>query len=192
MKNLKIDYHTDFKLKVIVLLLLFLVALSGCRTRKEVKDHSVTETSKESGDIKTVNEIATSGAIIYKTMPVYYKTTIEIPCDDKGVLKPINTTIGSGSNKFKIFTDNGSLYVDAYIDSTRSSLREEFRAKFVSDSTYLREKLSKTKIIETEVVRTVWPWWLWIAVIGGVMFAILWVVEKFNIVSRVRNVILKV
>lgn len=176
----------------LLVLSFLLISLSSCASRKDLKDHSVTETSKEDKHYRSVSEISTSGAIIYKTKPVYYNTIFEKPCGEDGVLTPINTVIGSGNNKVKLFTNNGSLHVEAFIDSTRSELKQEFREKFVQDSLTLRQELSKVHVIEKETVKVIWPWWLWAAVIGGGLFFLLWLFEKFNIASRIRKVLIKI
>jgi hypothetical protein len=180
------------QVRVIAILLFILCLLLGCASSKKTKEVNQEKDHKESGEFQSINEVTSSGAIIYRTKPIYYNTVIEKPCDDKGNVNPINATIGSGTNKFRIHTDKGSILIDAFIDSTETSLKEHYRDKFIKDSLYLREKLATTKVVENKTVKVVWPWWLWIAVIGGILFAILWLIEKFDLVTRVRKIIFKI
>lgn len=181
----------QFQVRLIILLLLAL-GLSGCSGSKKAKEVSIVESEKESKEIRNVNEVTSSGAIVYKTMPVYYNTVVEKPCDEFGNLNPINTNIGSGKNKVQISNVDGKLYINAFIDSTENSLKEFYRDKFVSDSIYLREELLKSKTVDSKIKIVVWPWWLWIAIIGGGLFFLLWLIEKFDILTRVRKQIIKI
>lgn len=164
------------------LILILLVLCASCGSKKEITENKTERSKSDTIRTSSVNELREKGEVIYKTKPVYYQSVIESPCGEDGKIRPINTTIGSGGNTARITTnDKGQISIEFIIDSTTSSLKTEFREKFISDSLQLRKELSKVEVKERIVVRTVWPWWLWVAVIGGVLFAALYVYQKFFI-----------
>lgn len=161
--------------------ILLLLLISSCGSKREVVENNTEKSESETVRTSSVNELTQKGEVIYKTKPVYSQIIIAQPCDEEGNFQPINQTIGSGENKVTIKTVNGQLIIDQYIDSTITSIKKELREKFISDSLKLRKQLYRVEVREVEVIRTVWPWWVWTVIVGGILFAALWVYQKFFI-----------
>jgi hypothetical protein len=165
--------------KLLIILLFILTSCGGKKTTVDIQRESRIDTV-----IKTTTRIDTvfKEKIVTKTLPVYSTIEIEKPCDEFGNLKPINQTIGSGKNISTVRTENGRLLITQYIDSTANVLEKEYRSKFVNDSIQLRKELIKESTLTKKVVRYIWPWWVWGVIIGGLIFAGLYV---YRVISRI-------
>lgn len=171
-----------FKTLTIISLLLLLSALSiSCKSKKATTDIQKEITEKDTREVRTVYDTIYKDRVITKTLPVYSETIIEAPCDENGQIKPINTTIGSGGNRASIKTVNGALVIEQYIDSTKqqSELIKHLRTEL--DSVISVNSTLKEQVKTSEVVRTVWPWWIYALIISCILFAGLWVYTKFFI-----------
>lgn len=163
---------------VTVFLMIFFVS---CGSKKKINNTSDTNNISKEKQKTVINDVTLSGTIVYRTLPVYNNTVIETPCDEFGNLKPINNTTGSGKNKISIYSENGSLVIKTYLDSTKNSLKEYYRHKYETDSLALATHFSNIETSEKIVIRYVWPWWVWAVLIGGILFAALWIYQKFLI-----------
>ena len=178
-------------MKKLFIFLCIAVSLFGCRSKKEVTERSNRDHDSTSVRVERVIDTVFRDRVIEKVKPVFSEVVVEKPCDEKGNLLPVNYNIGSGGNTFHVFSREGKLYINQKIDSVESVQEKEFRSRWKQDSLDLRNTL-KTEFSRTkEVVRYVYPWWLWLVMILGSLFGILWAAEKFDLVSRIRKLILK-
>lgn len=166
--------------QILWVLLLFLV-LSGCKSKQITVD-----TEKES-EISTTD--ITSGLIqteyrdrlVYITRPTSGSTVIENPCKD-GILASIDTQIKSGGNTSRIYSKDGKLHLDQYIDSTSNSLEQRYLAQYKKDSVTLYNKLYRELSHSKEVIVYVYPWDYYAFMIGCILFMVLFVLSKLRII----------
>lgn len=179
-------------MKKLLLLFIFFAVAFGCRSKKIVSEESNRDRDSSSVRIERVIDTVFRDRVIEKIRPVYSEVIVEKPCDSAGNLIPVNYNIGSGGNSFHVFSENGKLYINQKIDSVESSFEKQYRARWEKDSLALRNTLISESSTTEEIVRYVYPWWWWLAVIVGGALALLWVLEKFNVLARVRKLVFKV
>jgi hypothetical protein len=182
-----IDYNTKFmkintqffaRILLLAFLLLMALMFTGCKSKQITVD-----TEKES-EIST-SEI-TSGLIqteyrdrlVYITRPTSGNTIIKNPCKD-GVLASIDTQIKSGGNTSRIYSKDGKLFLEQYIDSTSNSLEQRYLMQYKKDSVTLYNKLYRELDHSEEVKVYVYPWDYYAFMIGCILFAGLWVYSRF-------------
>jgi len=124
--------------------------------------------------------------------PVYSEVIVEKPCDEAGNLLPVNYNIGTGGSSFHVFSKEGKLYINQKIDSVESIQEKEYRSRREKDSLAIVNSLISESSTNSEVVRYVHPWYCWLAWILAGALGLLWIFEKFNVITRIRRMILKV
>lgn len=157
--------------KILLITLLFFVIFS-CRSKKEF----VEDSNKSVSDTIYVDNIVRDTIIIKKEIevskPVYFET--EIPCDEDSKGK-----IGSGDNETSYEIKDGKIYLKTKIDSVRNSIISEYKSKAKSDSIRIVNKMKEKYSSQEEVVRYVYPFWIYILGSGLIFFALMWLRQKF-------------
>lgn len=143
----------------------------------ETKNETRSDTVSIISDTK---ENIFKGIIIERTRPVYSQTIIEQPCDSAGNLRPINTIIGSGKSRSSIISREGKLFIEQFIDSTTQVREQELISRYKRDSINSRKELTKEFSKTSVKVIYVYPWWVYVAIIGFLLFAALWIWQKIN------------
>ena len=141
------------KYALIVLAIITLLILTSCKSAKIV----------EKEYIHTTDSVLVDREII-KTVEVIDSFIVEVPCDDKGILKPFNQRINSGGNIMHIWSNNGKIHAKLFLKAT-----EQIKAKerIVKDTVYIKSKA------ET-IIKYKERYWLWIwFVLSLVIFALL-------------------
>lgn len=175
----------------ILWLLIILISLSGCRSKKIVTEEFTESRDSTEVRIERVVDTVFKDRVIERVKPVYSEIIVEKPCDSLGNINPINYNIGSGSNNSQVFTRDGKLYINQHIDSMESRFEKEYRSRWKQDSLDLRNTLLRESSSEKEVVRYVYPWWWWCVLIVGSLLLLLRVLEKYSILRKIKSLILK-
>ena len=149
---MELDNNNNSKV-LILLAIITLLILTSCRTAKVI----------EKEYIHTTDSVLVDREII-KTVEVIDSFIVEVPCDDKGILKPFNQRINSGGNIMHIWSNNGKIHAKLFLKAT-----EQIKAKerIVKDTVYIKSKA------ET-IIKYKERYWLWIwFVLSLVIFALL-------------------
>lgn len=163
------------------LIFLSVFLIFSCKSKKEFTEiKHETRVDSTVSISKEVDRIF-KGVIIEKTKPIYSQTIIEKPCDSLGNVIPINIVIGSGGNKASIVSKDGKLYIQQIIDSTVQVYEQQYQEKHRIDSLRVVNQVLKQHSQTSKKVVYVYPWWLYAVIIGGILFLILWLIEKFRL-----------
>ena len=159
-------------MKKLYITLLVLVLVS-CRSKK------FTSETKETVRIDTIyqEKKVIDTLIITKekevTKPVYFETVIN--CDEDQTGK-----VGSGGNYTKYEIKDGKIFLETNLDSVTNYWQSYYRSQFVNDSINLQKIYKEKQLSEEEIVRYVYPWWVWAIAISSIIFLSLWLWEKFS------------
>lgn len=163
-------------MRQLLFLIVLLIAVSSCRSTKTV----TTTTTKDSTSVideKVRVRVDTfyKEKIIKINVPTESQVQLDNPCDSLGNLKPINTSIGSGTSKSWIFTKDGKLYLKQQTEESRSEFEKTYKAKYVQDSLRFerQKKMETSQVKETTkiVYRTPqWAWYVLVALIGFIVY----------------------
>ncbi|MCG9970974.1 hypothetical protein [Christiangramia crocea] len=153
------------------------VLLVGCRSKKSVSEKQETVRIDTVKVYQKITDTIFKDRVITKTKPVYFET--EIPCDSNQTGK-----VGSGNNFTEYRIKDGRVFIKTNIDSISNVWQEYYRSKTIKDSIEIRKELEQTysKVSETKVY--VYPWWIYALIIGCILFAGLWVYQKFLLPIR--------
>lgn len=179
-------------MKKLIILLLVFISFSGCRSSRNFSEKSVKTTTDTVIKVEKIYDTVFKDRIVEKIKPVYSEITIEEPCDEDGNLKPFNQSIGSGGNTSGVYVKDGKLYISQKLDSAQNTWEKEYRSQWKQDSIFLRNSLISKQESTEKIKVYVYPWWLWLVMILGGFFGLLWLVEKFDILTRLRRLIIKV
>ena len=179
-------------MKKLILIILTILLVVSCRSKKSVSEESNRQEENSSTRAEKVIDTIYRDRVVEKVKPVYSEIIIEKPCDSLGNIIPVNYNIGSGGNFSRVYSKDGKLFINQKIDSVENVLEKEYRARWEKDSLALSNSLISEQTKMTRVKVYVYPWWLWMAIIAGSLFAVLWAVEKFDLVTRVRKIIFKI
>lgn len=179
-------------MKRFLLIAIICLAATSCRSKKVVSENSNRESDSSSARIERVVDTVYKDRIIEKTKPVFTEIVIEKPCDSLGNLNPIFYNIGSGANRSSVYSKDGKLYLNQVIDSFQTRIEKEYRSRWRQDSLALRNSLISESSSSKEVVRYVYPWWWWLVMILGSLLGLLWIFEKFDLLTRIRKILLKI
>jgi hypothetical protein len=164
-------------MKLKIYILLFLI-LSGCKSKQitvdSEKEHEISTSEIKSGLI----QVEYRDRLVYITRPTSGSTVIENPCKD-GVLASIDTQIKSGGNTSRIYSKDGKLFLEQFIDSTSNSLEQRYYAQYKQDSVTNYNELFRELSHSKEVRVFVWPWWIYGLITGCILFAGLWIYTRF-------------
>ncbi len=166
-------------MKIKILLILIVILLNGCRSKKVTTDIQRENTTEKTREVSNTTDTVFKDRVIIKTLPVYSEVTIEAPCDSLGKIRPINTLIGSGGNRSQINTVNGQLIIRQYIDSTKQQNELILKLQTRLDSVTSINSTLKENNFTKEVRVFVWPWWLYAIIIGFVLYVGLTLYLKF-------------
>ena len=164
-----------------LILCLLALSLTSCRSKKTLTEDSQQTRIDTVVKVEKVVDTIFRDRIIEKTKPVYSEIIIEKPCDSLGNLLPVNYNIGSGGNSSRVFTKDGKLYISQKLDSIENRYENEYRARWVKDSTALHHSLISEQSSKKEVVRYVYPWWVWALIVAIVLRVLFWLYIKFSI-----------
>lgn len=173
-------------------ILILLVLLGGCRSKKSVSESSNHQEKEVTVQVQKQIDTVFQDRVVEKIRPVYYEVEIEKPCDSLGNLRPFKFKAGSGGNASQIYTKDGKLYLQTSIDSMQNVFEKDYRSRYVRDSLALENSLISEQKHSKEIIKYVYPWWLWLAIIGGGLLGLLWLFEKFDVFTRIRKLFLKV
>jgi len=161
------------KQDIIAGLALLLICLSSCRSKK------VTTKTKEVVRVDTIykEKKVIDTLIITKqkeiTKPVYFETIID--CEDQQSGK-----VGSGNNYTQYQIKDGKVHLKTNIDSISNNYESFYKSKFVNDSINLRKHFESKELDAKEVVKYVWPWWVYALITYGVLFTGLYLYQRFR------------
>jgi hypothetical protein len=160
-----------------IIALLFIGCKSKQITVDSEKESEINTTEISSGLIQTEYR----DRLVYITRPTSGSTVIENPCKD-GVLASIDTQIKSGGNTSRIYSKDGKLYLEQYIDSASNSLEQRYLMQYKKDSVTLYNKLYRELSHSEEVKVYVYPWDYYAFMIGFILFVVLFVLSKLRII----------
>lgn len=146
---------------------LFMI-ITSCRSKKEITNHKTTSQSEKLNSFHKEAEVVFQDRVVEKTKPVMTNIIIERPCDSLGNLLPVNYSAGSGGNTAKVYSKDGQLHIEMKIDSISNYWKEYYHTEFVQDTTAYRSNYVNDQVSTSKVRKTVWPWWLWVLLIGAV------------------------
>jgi hypothetical protein len=143
-------YNSVFKYSKVVILILLLLFLYSCGTKKVIKETTKIDTIYKSEVIKI-------------TPPQLNGIKIESVCDSLGRLKTFNYTFSNGKVKTVLKTIKDTLYLETNIDSIVDSKLKEYKSKFESNK----------KEIEVPYI----PKWVWYSLALNLLLLI-WLFRK--------------
>jgi len=109
---------------LLIIAILLLILLYGCKAKRIEKTIYKTDTIKTS-------------AVIKIRAPQLNKIEIERPCDSLGNLKPFKYTFGTGKNKTTLKAVNDTIYLEQNIDSIVNSKIDTYKASSVKEKEIL-------------------------------------------------------
>lgn len=145
-------------------ILVFVLLAAACSSTKKT-----TEAEKEvrTDTIeKVIRKIDTvyRDRTVYVDRPVNGGVILKKPCDSTG-LRPFLFDFGSGGHGATLQSKDGKLTMKFHLDSLRSSIEKEYRAKYRKDSLALKKTFKKETHKEIRKKTTVWPWWLFVLIV---------------------------
>ncbi len=164
----------------LIIVFLLILGMFGCKSKQVTTEKEVVKEINTSEIISGIKEIEYRDRLIYLTRPVSGNTIIENPCKD-GILADIDTQIVSGNNTSRIYSKNGKLYLEQYIDSTTNVLESRYKAEYKRDSIRLSEKYLRDLEAASVIKVYVYPWDYYAFMIAAILFALLWLRKTFSI-----------
>ncbi|TXK78677.1 hypothetical protein [Mesonia sp. K4-1] len=156
---------------IVIKILILSICFSSCRSKKistEVKETVKIDTVYQEKRVFDTIIITKEKEI---TKPVYFETIMD--CDDEQSGK-----VGTGNNYTQYHIQDGKIYLKTNLDSISNSYESYYRTKFVNDSINLKKLFRSKESKETEIVKYVYPWWIWLLGAGLILFFGLWVYQN--------------
>jgi len=160
-------------MKNLIILVIGFCLVLGCRSKKEfTQNETTTKIDTLYVQNKTVDTV-----IITKekeiTKPVYFET--EIPCNENQKGK-----VGSGGNYTNYVIEDGKIYLQTKLDSVSNNYQSFYRSKFKQDSINLRKHFERELSQQEKVKVYVYPWWIYVIIIAGIISIALNIYQKFK------------
>lgn len=169
-------------MKTFFYILLAILILFSCRTSKRQFQKETTVTADTVFRDRMIVDTLIIERIKEVTLPVQNEIEIDNPCDSLGRLQPFSFRIGSGKNTGALISKEGKLYYSLIVDSVVSQYFNEYSSRFVMDSLAIRKAIIKEFEQKERIQKVVWPWWLYVIIIGFSVSVIMNVLQRLKLI----------
>lgn len=170
-------------MKKIFYILLAVLILFSCRTSKSRFQKETMVSADTVYRDRTVVDTLIIERIKEVSLPVQHEIELDNPCDSLGRLQPFSIKFGSGKNTGSLISKEGKLYYSLMLDSVVSQYFNEYHSKFVRDSVAIRKALIKEFEAKERVQKVVWPWWLYVLIIGFIGSVLLNLLQRLKLIK---------
>ena len=155
-------YQKEKVMKKIILILLILITVTSCATKKVSTTKTVLEQTTDTILIEKIREVI---------KPVKETIYIENPCDSLGNLKDFERVVQSQHGKITIKNDGGKIKADINLDSIVAGIEKEYKSKIQS----------KSEVTEKIVIKEKKPLWVYVLIVYSVLVTALYIKRLFKI-----------